>query len=255
MRRLLFFESFILATAISLAPSPSPAQGLIAPGTILPISLNNSISSSKSRVGETFTGRIMQDVPLPDRRRIRAGARVVGRVTELTPATASSGARIEFKIDTLISRQHNIPMRTILRALASPLDIEDAQIPVQGADRGTSPDSYTTVQIGGDVVYRGGGHVKHGGVVVGEPVPNGVLAQVSSNEARGCPDEVPGYHAAQALWLFSADACGVYGYHDFHIVDAGRLSPDGTIALASDHGQIEIRSGSGILLRVQVTKR
>jgi hypothetical protein len=36
----------------------------VTPGTILPISLNDSLSSRKSKPGDVISSRIMQDVPL-----------------------------------------------------------------------------------------------------------------------------------------------------------------------------------------------
>lgn len=235
---------------VSLAPLPAFGQNLFPPGTIIPVQLNNSISSKKAKAGQTFTARVMQDVPLPDRGKIRAGARVVGHVVSVSPPSSTSGARITLKIDSLVVSHRTIPLRASLRALASPLDVEDAQVPDMGADRGTFPDSYVTTQIGGDVVYRGGGHVERDGLVVGEPAPGGVLAPVSSNPEGQCRGDVAGNDAPQALWVFSADACGVYGYNEVEIVDAGRNNPEGTIALAAKHGELNIRSGSGLLLRV-----
>ena len=235
---------------VSLASLPAQGQNLFPPGTIIPVQLNNSISSKKGKPGQTFTARVMQDVPLPDRGKIRAGAKVVGHVIQVDPPKNGSGARVALKIDSLVVRHHTIPIRISLRAIASPLDVEDAQVPAMGADRGTLPDSYVTTQIGGDVVYRGGGHVERHGLVVGEPAPGGVLAPVSSNPEGQCRGDVAGNDAPQALWVFSTDACGVYGYNEAEIVDAGRDNPEGTIILAVKHGELNIRSGSGLLLRV-----
>lgn len=254
MRLAFFLRSVLPVTLcicgiVSLAPLPARGQNLFPPGTIIPVQLSNSISSKKAKAGQTFTARVMQDVPLPDRGKIRAGARVVGHVIEVDPAENSSGTRLVLKIDSLVVGHHTIAMRTSLRAIASPLDVEDAQVPAMGADRGTLPDSYVTTQIGGDVVYRGGGHVERHGLVVGEPAPGGVLAPVSSNPS-GCRGDVAGNDMLQALWVFSTDACGVYGYNEVEIADAGRNDPEGTIILAVKHGELNIRSGSGLLLRV-----
>ena len=244
-----------------LASGPlSRGQNLFPPGTILPVRLDHSISSKSAKPGQTFTLRVMQNVPLPDRGRLRAGAHVIGHIIDVSApngsgASGASGARISLKIDSVTVSRRTIPLRASLRAIASAMDVEDAQDPVEGSDRGTPPSAYTTIQVGGDVVYRGGGHVERYGVIVGEPVADGVLVRLSANPEGQCRGDVDGNSWPQALWIFSSDACGVYGYHGVQIVDAGRTDPDGTIVIAADHGQFEIRGGSGMLLRVNTLLR
>jgi hypothetical protein len=241
----------VLVAAMILLATPALAQNALPPGTILPVRLDDSISSKKVKTGQRITARIMQDVPLPDGGRIRASTRVVGHIISVTPPSANSGARVSFKFDALQVAGRKIPIITNLRAVASLREIEDAQDPAWGTDRGTGPNAYTTVQVGGDVVYRGGGHVVRDGTVVGEPVANGVLVRVSDRPRAPCRAEVGGNESLQALWLFSSDACGAYGFPSLHIAHAGRTDPIGDIVLASAYGEVDIRSGSGMLLRVR----
>jgi len=248
-RRFSFARALVSATFL-LAPAALCAQDAIPAGTVLPVRLNDSLSSQKSKPGQIITARVMQDVPLDQGKKVSAGSKVVGHVVEIIPASDSARARISLKFDTVVSSGHSIPIVTSLRALASLGEIDEAQIPLYGGDRGTPSSAYQNTQIGGEIVYRGGGHVMAGGHVVGEPAPNGVLSRLRPNPEGSCRGAMDENNQLQALWLFSSDACGVYGYPHLKIVKAGRRNPAGEIELAADSGDVKIRSGSGLLLRV-----
>jgi hypothetical protein len=229
------------------------AQNTIPAGTIVPVALNSSLNSRKVKPGQVITARVMQDVPLSPGSTIHAGAKVIGRVIDVKPANGGTGAQVSFRFDTLVVSKRRIPIITNLRALASMMAVEAAQLPESGPDRGTSQNAWTTDQIGGEVVYRGGGPVADGLRSVGEPTYGGVLVHVSAKPGSPCRGEIEGNDRLQALWVFSSDACGVYDFADLAIVNAGRTDPVGEITLASDKGEVNIRAGSGMLLRVNKT--
>jgi hypothetical protein len=227
------------------------AQSAIPAGTILPVALKTSLDSRKVKAGQVITARIMQDVPLSPSSTIHEGAKVIGHVIEVNPAKGTKGAKMAFQFDTLVVSKRRIPITTNLRALASMMAVEEAQLPESGPDRGTPESVWTTDQIGGEVVYRGGGPVANGLRSVGQPTTaHGVLVHVSAKPGTPCRGEIDGNDQLQALWVFSSDACGVYDFADLTIVDAGRSNPIGQITLASEKGDINVRSGSGMLLRV-----
>jgi hypothetical protein len=223
------------------------AQSAIPAGTILPVALNSSLNSRKVKAGQVITARVTQDVPLSSGSTIHAGTRVTGQVIDVK--NGASGAQISFRFDTLVVSKRRTPITTNLRALASMMAVEEAQLPESGPDRGTPESAWTTDQIGGEVVYRGGGPVADGLRFVGEPTYGGVLVQVSSKPGTKCRGQTEGNDRLQALWVFSSDACGVYDFADLAIVHAGRSGPVGEITLASK-GDVNIRAGSGMLLRV-----
>jgi hypothetical protein len=227
------------------------AQNIIPAGTVLPVRLSSSLDSHKSKPGQIISAKLMQDVPLGGGAKIRAGAKVFGRVIDVVPPQLGSGAGIVFRFDTLAFSHRTIPLRTDLRALASMMEVHDAEVPTSGPDRGTSSNAWTTVQVGGDVVYRGGGPVMHGADIVGKPVFDGVLARVNSRPGTKCRDGVEGNDQLQALWVFSSDACGVYGFADLTVAHAGRTEPAGEIVLSTNQTRLHVPSGSGMLLRVQ----
>jgi hypothetical protein len=232
------------------------AQDRIPGGTILPVRWSTSISSANSKPGQVITARIMQDVPLAAGMKVHAGAKLVGHLVDATPARNGVPGKISFQFDKLVVSRETIPVITNLRALASPLEVEEAQLPFWTPDRGTPSSAWTTVQIGGDeIVYRGGGHVINGDRIVGEPVPDGVLARVSAKAGTDCRGTVEGNDRPQALWLFASDACGTFGYPRVRITHAGRTDPAGQIVLTSTDGDLKVRSGSGMLLRVNSSNR
>ena len=229
-------------------PVEGTAQNALPPGTVIPVRLDTGLNARKSKVGEEVKARVMQDVPGTP---IRAGAHVLGHLVAVTPAAGGEEARIALRFDTVEAKKQRIAVSTDLRALASLMAVEDAQIPETGPDRGTSQNAWTTEQIGGDVVYRGGGPVARGLEVVGTPVlPDGVLGKMRSDPGSPCRAEVDHNGQPQALWLFATDACGVYGYPEVKIAHAGRTDPVGEIVLVSTQGNLAIQSGSGWLLRV-----
>lgn len=234
-----------LASCVTLS-----AQDSIPAGTVLPVALNSTLNTRKLKSGRPISATVMQDVPASDGFIIPIRSRVLGRVLEVTPPGPSGGASLTLQFDTLVAATLRIPIQTSLRAMASMMDVYAAQIPVSGPDRGTSDNAWTTNQIGGEVVYRGGGPVARGLEEVGKPVPNGVLARTSARPGTECHAEVGGNDRLQALWVFSSDACGLYGLPGVNLVHAGRSHPAGKITFAADRGELNLRGGSGLLLHV-----
>src|SRR5580700_8702147 len=242
MKRILWLSLLMFAADLF-------AQNTIPSGTILPVALNSSLNSRKTKPGQVITARVMQDVPLLGST-IHAGAKVVGRVIDVKPANGASGAQISFRFDTLMVSKRRIPITTNLRAGASMMAVEAAQMPESGPDRGTSQNAWTTDQIGGEVVYRGGGPVANGLRPVGEPTTNGVLVHISAKPGSKCRGEIEGNDRLQATWVFSSDACGVYDIPNLEIAHSGRTNSVGEITLASTKGEVSVRAGSGMLLRL-----
>lgn len=238
------------ALVMLLLAAGSFAQNAIPAGTILPVQLNSSLRSKRAQPGQIISARVMQDVPLTARSKIRAGAKVIGHVVAVSAAGATGKSQISLRFDTVADGKKRIPVLTNLRALATLMDVSEAQVPEGGPDRGTSQYIWTTDQIGGEVVYHGA-LVSHGANVVGSTVSSGgVLARVTAKPGTGCRGAVEGNDSPQALWVFSSDACGIYDYGDVVLRHAGRTEPVGEIVLESDKRGLNIRAGSGMLLRV-----
>jgi hypothetical protein len=225
------------------------AEETIAPGTALPVTLDRTLDVGKVHVGETVVVKISQDVPLGPSTRLRSGTRIHGQVVEAHTQGKKGASALTLRFDQVLT-QTPIRVSTSLRAIASPLEVDDAQLPEYGPDRGTSPASYTTTLVGGDVVYRGGGPVMHADEVVGEPVFDGVLVHLMPNRERDCPAEAGGTTAVQATSVFGSHACGAYGFSDLQIAHWGRTEPVGQITFRSEKKPIKLRAGTALLLRI-----
>ena len=220
-------------------------------GTILPIRLNHGFSSKNAQVGQQLTGRIMQNVPLPGPIRIPEGSMVLGTILSVSAAGNNSAGKISFQFAQIEVHHRRMATVTNLRTIASPMEVQFAQIPETTPGFGTPYAWATTDQIGGDIKYGVGGPVTdRGSEVVGKGTYDGVLVHVTAQRGSGCRGDLDGNHDVQALWVFSADSCGVYGIPGARIAHAGRSAPIGEITLAADRGDVNIRSGSGMLLRV-----
>ena len=137
------------------------AATLVPDSSILPARLETSVSSQNAKAGELIRARIMQAVPLLGDATIPAGSILTGKVTAVQVAVGGEGGRLAFRFDTLHIAHENVLLTLRLRAIASDQEVRQAQLP-RNSDPSASSNSWTTVQIGGDVVYRGGGGVRIG---------------------------------------------------------------------------------------------
>jgi hypothetical protein len=256
--------AFLLTEAIALGPafsagaakqtkteqgtSASARGSTIPAGTILPVVLGTSISFEKCKPGQALRGKIAQDVPLPNGTKIQRGAAVEGHIADVTPGANGSDSKVAIQFDKVYMAGQWVHVVTNLRAIAGFVAIQQASVPTEAPAEGSPYEWLPTSQIGGDTVYGRGGQVISDSKVVGRSVNGGVLVQVSENQSTGCRGEING--SPQALWVFSADACGVYGIEHLKIDHAGRSDPQGTIVLASETPKLKLSEGDGLLLRV-----
>ena len=220
-------------------------------GTILPVRLNHGLSSKNSRPGQKLTARVMQEVPLPNHERIPEGAKVLGKIVSVDRAGNGTKGEITFRFDTLEIHHRIIPIVVSLRALAGFMEVQSAQTPEFSPGFGTPYNWANTRQIGGDEVYGVGGPVTNqSDETIGKGVYGGVLVHVRAQPESRCRGALDSEDSLQALWVFSADACGVYGIQGVRIAHAGRTEPLGEIVLVADQEDLLVRGASGMLLRV-----
>jgi hypothetical protein len=259
----LFFLAFIPLVlpfgqpVLAQAPAPwaekhaNTQSPQIPVGTILPARLNHGLSSRSARPGQAVSARIMQEVPLPNRESIPEGAKLHGTIVAVERAGNSSGGKITIRFDTLESHRQVILIVASLRALAGFMEVQAAQTPEFSPGFGTPYVWANTRQIGGDEVYGVGGPVTNqSDERVGKGVYGGVLVHVRAQPDSRCHGPLDLEDRLQALWVFSSDACGVYGIPGVKIAHAGRTEPVGEITLLADQRDLLVRGASGMLLRV-----
>jgi hypothetical protein len=216
-------------------------------GTIVPVSLNTTLRSDKSRTGDGVTATVMQDVPLRTREILRAGSRVNGHIVEaITPGQGSDGSRISFQFDQVRFDGVAIPITANLRAVASRKAVLAAMPQLTSSEY---PDFQ--VQIGGDQIsYGGDGLVMVGSQVVGKYTRQGVLAYESQDIGTACHGALDDNDHPQAFWLFSVNACGAYGFSDLRVFHSGLEAPLGEITLDSTSKVLKLEKGGASLLLV-----
>lgn len=267
LTRLIAFFTLLTAYLLAMPPtvhaqqsgapttsaSAQAHESQIPVGTILPVVLRTAFSFESSKPGEILHGKIAQAVPLPDGTTIRKGSVVEGHIIEVIPGNGSNPAKVSLQFDKLYLNGHPVNLVTNLRAIASFMAIQDAGVPEEAPNEGSPYNWLVRRQIGGDSVYGDNGPVisaENTSEVIGKSVNDGVLVRVSSRQGTRCRGPVGGNDRPQALWVFSDDACGTYGLSQLQIVHSGRTSPKGVIVLSAEHRDLKLRSGDGLLLRV-----
>jgi hypothetical protein len=220
-------------------------------GTILPVRLDKTLSADEAQAGQEIEGEIMQDVPLQDREKIHMKSRVSGTIVSVAQAGGGAGTQVSLRFDKIDNRGEIFSMVTSLRAIASYQAVNSALAPLNSANAGSPPGWADTVLIGGDVRYGDGGEVvNRQKQKVGKGVSGGVLVHVTAQPGSGCEGPINGDDSLQALWVFSSDACGVYGLPGIDVPHDGKTAPLGVITLRFEGSKTKLEGFAGMLLRV-----
>jgi hypothetical protein len=226
-------------------------KGALVPvGYILPSQLDGSLEVKDAKAGDMVQARIKQEVPLPDKKKIAFRSLVKGTVVAVTRDQDGRGVGVTLRFDQLNDRGQSFSVATSLRALASFNAVRSAETPHTGADSGSPSGWANTFQVGGDIRYGDGGIVRNRNKEnVGKGVRGGVLVYLQPNPERGCGGPMERDNHVQALWVFSADACGTYGMKGVDIYN-GQSAHLGEFTLHFEKSDMTLGSGTGMLLRV-----
>ena len=212
--------------------------------------LNDTVDSGKSKPGEAISAKLRQDVPLPNGGKIKRESKILGHIVAVSSASGGNPYQITIQFEQIEINKRPLAINVGLRAFASMELVAQSRQPANAnSGNGTSVWDLNLSQVGGQIAYSGQKIVKGNGQVVGRiPQPGAVLGVPMANPELGCAG--PGTDKSeQAFWVFSTNACGIYGDNDMTLVSGiGGTSP-GQIVFKSPK-KITIRGGSGWLLQV-----
>jgi hypothetical protein len=245
------WQAVSAASALEFAANAVvPSSPLVLGGTVLPIALKKNTTVKDVQAGQPIEAKIMQEVPLPSREKIPFRSSVKGLIVSVMNDEDGPGVKLTLKFNQMETKKETLTVVTYLRAIASYNAVRAAQLPHSGADVGTPMGWADTLQIGGDVRFGDGGEVRDRGKQnVGKGVRGGVLVYVKANPALGCDGPV-GDDGPQAMWVFSADACGVYDLKGISITRKGKGEPVGEFTLHFEKDNMKLEAGTAMLLRV-----
>ncbi len=243
------FIGLLLSSTAMIAQSQNkiiPVE-LEAP-TTLPIVFTKTIVANHSHVGDAVTAKTSQIVLLSNGAVIPSGAKVTGHVVaadgfsyDKTPYARQKASTLTIKFDSVQVGEATLPLNTTVRAMADPITSEQAHF-IGATD--IDPQG-TTTQIGGDeVTPRVSEVVNKDGDVVGYNKRGGVYAHLIAN--GGCD----GSDVEVSMGIYSASACGLYGFGRMSAMEMGSQAQPSTLTLVSTHGSPKIWKDSTALLEV-----
>lgn len=217
------------------------------PSVTLPISFTKSVRAANAKAGDEVEAVTVQRVALPSGV-LPSGTRVIGHVIaanafayDKTPYASQKAGSLRVQFDAVVVNGEKIPLNVIVRAIASPIAREDA-----ASAASSDLDSLgTQTQIGGDQLVPSQTEVRNReGDVVAYNKRDGVYAHLI---ARGDCD---GGSREVSVAMFSASACGAYGFGTTTAVERGSATKPSVLTLVSTHGSPEIWKHTTALLEV-----
>jgi hypothetical protein len=237
-----------LSSTLALAQGASHATSASSLGasTTLPIVFTKTVGADRSRIGDPIAAKTSQIVHLPNGTVIPSGAKVSGHVIaaegfayDKTPYAHQKASTLSIKFDSVQVGETTLPLTATVRAMADPITSNEARMPLA-----TDIDSQGTVtQIGGDQLTPSQSEVvSSDGDVVAYNKRGGVYAHLIANgSCDGSSVEV-------SVGIYSASACGLYGFARVSAEESGSAAKPSTLTLVSTHVSPIIWKNSTALL-------
>jgi len=245
-------KTLVLAIGLSIVSSLCTAATIPA-STAIPVRFTHTVDAAKAKSGDVVKAQTLQPIVLPDGSSLARGTLVIGHVVEVhpyvedrTPYGKSSLSVLAIHFDRAVDKTVSIPLNVSMRALADRVASDKASSPVYGLD-----DNVGTMQLVGGDHYTPGSRVgfspDHSAVLSIQK--DGVYAHLIANDyVHG--DVVfhcDGTSTQQPVGIFSANACGYFGYDAIYLEANGSID-SGTFRLDSGRDTVKIYAGSTALL-------
>lgn len=238
----------ILATSVAAVAQAGQSPVSLPAQTAFPIVFTQTVSADEAHVGDSVTAKTMQVVHLANGVTIPAGAKVQGHVVaaeayvyDKTPYAHQKDATLSVRFDTVEVGRTVLPLHVTVRALADVFATGDAYEP-QPSDM----DLRGTVSlIGGEQIIPSQDEITNlEGDVVAYNRRDGVYAHlIASGRCDGSTQEA-------SMGIFSASACGTYGYTNVSATEFGDAGSPSKLTLVSHRTSPAIVKHSTALLEV-----
>lgn len=246
----------VLAVLFSVVMESHGFGQTLPAGTALPVEFLQSSVAGKAKVGDPVRARTLETITLPSGQVLPKGSVLSGQIVESrsfvfdsSPYAEQVPSVLAIRFDPVLAG--NRTQGFTVRALA---DTDEAY-------RSSSPDyldgtdpTPTIHLIGGDEFSPVGKVVNSAqDEVVGYNRKDGVHARLLDN-IYVSPHSRIHCHAGreeQSMGIFSANACGLYGYDRSSYLENLTGTEQGDFRLASRRYSVEIRKGSAALLEAK----
>jgi len=246
-RTLAISSLLLLSPLVACAQAPS-----LAASTTLPITFTRAIDARHAKAGDMIVAKTLQQVKFANGGAIPSGARVTGHVVEAagfafdrTPYAKQVASRLSIHFDSVQNGSATIPLNVTVRAIADSMASVEAYAPLSNDLDSRS----TRTLIGGDQLYGSQDGIENvDGVVVAYNHRDGVYAHLIPN------GRCDGGSVEVSMGIYSASACGVYGFTGMRAIEIGSASAPSTLTFVSARRTAEVPKNATALLEVLPTQ-
>jgi len=244
-------STLLLSSTIALAQGGKTAitESPLQTPTTLPIIFTKTIGADHSHTGDPVTARTSQSVRLANGTVLPSGTKITGHIVSAipfvynsTPYARQMQSTLSIQFDSVQVEGSTLSLNVTVRAMADPTTSWAARTP-NASDMDSSIQTFT--QIGGDQLTRSQSEVvSMQGDVVAYSRHGGVYAHLIAD--RGCDAS----SMEVSVGIYSASACGLYGFTDVAAQEMGSTARPSTLTLASSRVSPKVWKNSTALLEV-----